>query len=139
MHDHLQRYLATNGEDGHIIDLSKFGGGKVPTLVLTAKGRRSGKPFMLPLIYGETGGNYVVIASKGGHPKHPAWFLNLLAEPRVEIQVKDKHLHAISRVAEGDERAKLWRMMQAIYKPYDEYQAKTQRQIPVVVLEPRKS
>ena len=139
MRDHLQRYLATNGQDGHMFDVSQFGGGKVPTLILTTKGRHSGKSLMLPLIYGEANGGYVVVASRGGHPKHPGWFLNLEADPNVDIQVKDKHMHAIARVARGEERTRLWRMMQAIYPPYDQYQANAGREIPVVVIEPKKN
>jgi deazaflavin-dependent oxidoreductase (nitroreductase family) len=137
--DHLRRYLATNGEDGHIIDLSAAGGGMVPTLLLTTTGRQSGKPSLLPLIYGKTNGAYVIVASKGGDPKHPAWYLNLVANPEVQIQVKDKRMHATARVAQGAERARLWKEMAAIYAPYDAYQAKTNREIPVVVLEPVKN
>jgi proline iminopeptidase len=136
--DHLRRYLATNGEDGHIIDLSKAGGGLVPTLLLTTKGRRTGNPSLLPLIYGEADGAYVIIASKGGDAHHPAWYLNLAADPNVEIQVKDKRMHATARVAQGEERAELWHKMVELYPPYTDYQAKTEREIPVVVLDPVK-
>ena len=84
--DHLQRYLASNGEDGHLWDATLGGGtGLVPTLVLTTTGRKSGKPLTLPLIYGRTGNSYVVIASKGGAPQHPAWYVNLEANPEVEV------------------------------------------------------
>jgi deazaflavin-dependent oxidoreductase (nitroreductase family) len=138
MQDHLRRYLATNGEDGHIYDLTAAGAGKVPCLLLTTTGRHSRKPSLLPLIYGEANGAYVVIASKGGDPKHPAWYLNLEADPKVQIQVKDKRMSATARVASGAERENLWRQMVAIYPPYTDYQAKTTRQIPVVVLEPAK-
>ena len=105
MQNHLERYLATDGADGHIFDLSSVGGGKVPTLILTTTGRRSGDPVMLPLIYGEANGAYVIIASKGGAPAHPAWFLNLEADPKVHIQVKDKKMDAVARVATGDRKS----------------------------------
>jgi deazaflavin-dependent oxidoreductase (nitroreductase family) len=137
--DHLRRYLATNGEDGHIYDLTAAGGGKVPTLLLTTTGRRSGQPSLLPLIYGEANGAYVIVASKGGDPNHPAWYLNLEADPKVQIRVKDKRMHAVARVAHGQERKDLWDKMVAIYAPYTDYQAKTKREIPVVVLDPVKN
>ncbi len=86
--DHLKRYIATDGEDGHLWDASEAGGeGLVPTLLLTTTGRKSGEPLTLPLIYGEADGAYVVIASKGGAPAHPAWYLNLDANPEVGLQV----------------------------------------------------
>jgi proline iminopeptidase len=136
MQDHIRRYLATDGADGHLYDLTKAGGGVVPCLLLTTIGRRSGKPLLLPLIYGEAKGAYVIVASKGGAPDHPTWFLNLVAHPAVEIQVKDQHVKATARVAHGQERADLWRQMTAIYAPFTEYQTKTAREIPVVVLDP---
>jgi len=137
--DHVRRYIATNGEDGHIFDLTAAGGGKVPTLLLTTTGRRSGNPLTLPLIYGEAKGGYVIVASKGGAPNHPAWYLNLTATPEVHIQVKDKHMRATARTVAGKERADLWTKMVSIYPPYTDYQAKTAREIPVVMLEPAKA
>ena len=136
MQDHVRRYLATDGKDGHYFDLTSAGGGIVPTLLLTTTGRLNRKPSLLPLIYGESNGAYVIIASKGGAPNHPAWYLNLLANPKVEIQVGDKRMTAIARVAQGDERAALWQQLAAIYPPFNAYQAKTEREIPVVVLDP---
>jgi deazaflavin-dependent oxidoreductase (nitroreductase family) len=137
--DHLTRYLATDGADGHLWDASLGGGqGMVPTLLLTTVGRKSGSPLTLPLIYGRTpAGGYTVIASKGGAPAHPAWFLNLQAQPEVDVQVAAERFRARARVAEGEEREAIWREMVGIYAPYEEYQAKTERQIPVVVLERR--
>ena len=134
--DHLQRYLASNGEDGHLWDATVAGGtGLVPTLVLTTTGRKSGKPLTLPLIYGRAGNSCVVIASKGGAPQHPAWYLNLEANPEVEVQVKAECFRARARTASGKERAALWRQMVEIYHPYEKYQAATSREIPVVVLD----
>jgi len=134
--DHLQRYLSTNGEDGHLWDATLGGGtGLVPTLVLTTTGRKSGRPLTLPLIYGRAGDSYVVIASKGGAPQHPAWYLNLEANPEVEVQVKAERFRARARTASGAERAALWQQLVEIYHPYEKYQAATSREIPVVVLD----
>lgn len=135
--DHLQRYLDTDGADGHLWDSAPVGGpGPIPTLLLTTTGRRSGNPILMPLIYGETGGNYIVVASKGGAPKHPGWYLYLAAHPDVEVQILARRFQATARTASGAERAELWKQMAAIYPPYNDYQAKTDREIPVVVLEP---
>ena len=135
--DHLQRYLDTDGADGHMWDSAPVGGpGPIPTLLLTTTGRRSGKPIVMPLIYGEAGGKYVVVASKGGAPTHPGWYLNLSAHRDVEVQILAKRFRATARTASGAERAELWQQMAAIYPPYNDYQAKTDREIPVVVLEP---
>jgi proline iminopeptidase len=135
--DHLSRYLATDGADGYLWDASLGGGkGLVPTLLLTTVGRKSGKVLTLPLIFGQSGPNYVVVASKGGAPTHPAWYLNLQANPKVQVQVKAAKFAAHAHTAVGEERAALWAKMVEIYGPYAQYQTKTDRQIPVVVLTP---
>jgi len=135
--DHLKRYIESNGEDGHLWDASLGGGtGMVPTLLLTTTGRKSGKPLTLPLIYGRAGDAYVVVASKGGAPAHPAWYLNLAADPEVQVQVKADRFAARARTSDGDERARLWQQMVGIYAPYEKYQQMTEREIPVVVLDP---
>jgi deazaflavin-dependent oxidoreductase (nitroreductase family) len=134
--DHLDRYLATNGEDGYLWDASLGGGkGMVPTLLLTTTGRKSGRELTLPLIFGRSGDDYVVVASKGGAPEHPAWYLNLDANPNVKVQVKGDKFNARAHTANAQERAALWPKMVEIYGPYAEYQKKTSRQIPVVVLQ----
>jgi proline iminopeptidase len=135
--DHLTRYLESNGEDGHMWDASLAGGeGLLPTLLLTTVGRKSGEPLTLPLIYGEADGAYVVIASKGGAPAHPAWYLNLEANPGVGVQVKADRFDARARVAQGEERERLWSKMVGIYAPYEKYaELAGDRVIPVVVLE----
>jgi len=135
--DHLTRYLASDGVDGYLWD-ARLGGGKglVPTLLLTTTGRKSGNVLTLPLIFGRSGPNYVVVASKGGAPTHPAWYLNLQANPDVKVQVKAEKFTARAHTAEGAERTALWRKMVEIYGPYEQYQTKTDRQIPVVVLKP---
>ena len=133
--DHLSRYLATNGEDGYLWDASLGGGkGLVPTLLLTTVGRKSGRVLTLPLIFGQSGPDYVVVASKGGAPAHPAWYLNLDANPDVQVQVKADKFKALAHTANAAERATLWPKMVEIYGPYADYQKKTDRQIPVVVL-----
>ena len=135
--NHLARYLATDGTDGYLWDASLGGGkGLVPTLLLTTVGRKSGRVLTLPLIFGRSALDYVVVASKGGAPTDPAWYLNLQANPQVQVQVKAEKFAAHARTAQGDERATLWAKMVDIYGPYAQYQTKTPRQIPIVVLEP---
>ncbi len=127
--DHLDRYIASDGEDGHMWN-------GLPTLLLTTKGRQSGESRQLPLIYGEHEGAYIVVASKGGHSHHPSWYLNLDANPEVELQVKAERFKANARTAQGDERAKLWELMSSIFPTYVEYQGRAgTREIPVVVCE----
>jgi proline iminopeptidase len=135
--DHIARYIATDGADGYYWDATLGGGkGLVPTLLLTTTGRKSGRELTLPLIFGRSGPSYVVVASKGGAPAHPAWYLNLQDNPKVKVQVKAEKLMAHAHTADADERAVLWPMMVEIYQPYTEYQSKTDREIPVVVLNP---
>jgi deazaflavin-dependent oxidoreductase (nitroreductase family) len=126
--EHVERYIATDGEDGH-----DWQG--VPTLLLTTHGRRSGEARTLPLIYGRDGDHLLVVASRGGAPKHPSWYLNLVADPDVEVQVKADRFAAHARPATAAERPRLWKTMTAIWPDYDNYQTKTDREIPVVVLE----
>lgn len=128
MQDHLDRYLASNGKDGHIWN-------GVPTLLLTTTGKQSGEPRQLPLIYGKAEDKYVVVASKGGNPRHPSWCVNLMADPNVQVQVNDDRFAARARIAEGDERQRLWDHMAGVFPTYNEYAARTSRRIPVVVLE----
>jgi deazaflavin-dependent oxidoreductase (nitroreductase family) len=107
----------------------------VHTLVLTTTGRKSGQPRRSAMIYGQDGDSLVVIASLGGAPAHPNWYLNLVAEPHVDVQVGAERFPARARTAEGDERARLWSVMARIWPNYDVYQTRTERRIPVVVLE----
>ena len=135
--DHVRRYLESDGADGHMWDSSAAGGpGPLPTLLLTTTGRRTGQRRLLPLIYGERGRDYVIVGSKGGFAKHPAWYLNLVDDPEVSIQVGPKRMAARARTARGGERAELWEQMRTLYPPYDDYQKRTEREIPVIVLEP---
>ncbi|AVH94698.1 MULTISPECIES: nitroreductase family deazaflavin-dependent oxidoreductase [Streptomyces] len=129
---HVRRYLASDGASGHIWY------GK-PTLVLTTRGRTSGALRRTGLIYGEDGGNFVVVGSNGGSDRNPQWYLNLLADPRARIQVAADVHEVVAREAEGEERDRLWDAMVAIFPQYKSYRKKTERRIPVVVLEPRDS
>jgi deazaflavin-dependent oxidoreductase (nitroreductase family) len=107
-----------------------------PILLLTVLGRKSGVWRRSALIYGRAGDAYVLVASKGGAPEHPAWYTNLVAEPTVHVQVKGEKFEARARVAEGGERARLWDVMAEIWPDYNEYVKRTDREIPVVVLDP---
>ena len=118
---HLKNYLASDGENGHMWDATLGGGtGMVPTLLLTTIGRKSGEALTLPLIYGCSGNAYVVIASKGGAPAHPAWYLNLQANPEVGVQVKAERFNARARTATGAERAALWQQLVGDLSPLRE-------------------
>jgi deazaflavin-dependent oxidoreductase (nitroreductase family) len=134
---HIELYRS-DPEKAHMWDSTPLGGpGLLPTLLLTTTGRKSGEPRALPLIYGTDGDSYVIIASKGGMPNHPIWFLNLEANPSCHIQVGSKSLDVRARVAEGEERERIWKKMAEIYPPYDDYQKNAgERVIPVVILDP---
>jgi deazaflavin-dependent oxidoreductase (nitroreductase family) len=134
---HIELYRQ-DPDKGHMWDSSAGGGpGLLPTLLLSTTGRKSGETRVLPLIYGKNGDSHVVIASRGGTPSHPAWYLNLEADSECDIQVAHDHIQTTAHIAEGEEREALWQQMAVIYPPYDDYQAATTREIPVVVLEPR--
>ncbi|MEU6643893.1 nitroreductase family deazaflavin-dependent oxidoreductase [Saccharomonospora sp. NPDC046836] len=127
--EHVRRYEETNGEVGHDWEQD------APVLILTTKGRKTGQPRKFALIYQEHEGDYLVVASKGGADNHPGWYLNLLAEPDVQVQVKADKFAAKARTAGKEEKAVLWPKMVKVWPSYDEYQNKTERDIPVVVLE----
>jgi deazaflavin-dependent oxidoreductase (nitroreductase family) len=127
--EHVKRYLETDGEVGH--DWQEG----VPVLILTTTGRRSGEPRATPLIYGRSGDDYLVVASHGGAPEPPAWYRNLSEDEDVRVQVRADRFAARARTATRQEKPELWRTMTGIWPSYDEYQGKTDREIPVVVLE----
>jgi deazaflavin-dependent oxidoreductase (nitroreductase family) len=127
--EHVRRYIETDGEEGYTWREGS------PILLLTTTGRKSGTERTMPLIFGEADGSQVLVASRGGAPEHPAWYLNLEANPEVGVQVKGDVFRARARTAEGEERERLWKAMNEIWPYYDEYQTKTTRQIPVVVLD----
>jgi deazaflavin-dependent oxidoreductase (nitroreductase family) len=124
----MRRYLESGGRDGHIWE-------GVTTLLLTTTGRHSGQPRTTPLIYGRAGERYLVVASRGGAPKHPDWYQNLVAQPVVQVQVLADRFSARARTATAAEKPALWKTMTSIWPPYDEYQTRTSREIPVVILE----
>ncbi|GAB3979569.1 nitroreductase family deazaflavin-dependent oxidoreductase [Plantactinospora veratri] len=127
---HIRRYLETDGADGH--DYQGF-----PTLLITTRGRRTGALRRTALIYGRDDDRYVVVASNGAAARHPSWFLNLLADPSVRVQVRADRFAARARVADPAERARLWELMAGIFPMYRTYAEQTPRQIPVVLLERR--
>jgi deazaflavin-dependent oxidoreductase (nitroreductase family) len=127
--EHVRRYQATNGEDGYIWKEDST------ILLLTTTGRVSGRETTTPLIFGLDGDNPVIVASQGGAPRHPGWYRNLRKHPEVGVQIKGDRFRARARDAEGEERERLWRLMNGIWRHYDEYQTRTDRVIPVVVLE----
>jgi len=110
--------------------------GRVPILLLTTTGRKSGKKRTMPLVYLPDGDNMVVIASNGGADQHPAWWLNLRSNPKAEVQVGRDAKSVVAEKATGAERERLWREVVELYHGYDEYQRGTDREIPVVVLRP---
>ena len=126
---HVQRYRETGGEVGHRWKR----GAKI--LLLTTTGRTTGEPRTTPLIYEEDGDRYVIVASQGGAPTHPGWYRNLSKDPEVELQVLDEVFPARARTAEGEERERLWKLVNQQWPDYDAYQTRTDREIPVVVLE----
>ena len=126
--EHVRRYQQTDGAEGH-----EWQGTTV--LILTTIGRRSGESRSTPLIYGTRGDDHVVVASKGGAEEHPSWYLNLVEQPEVTVQVRGDRFKAKARTATLDEKPGLWQMMTQRWPPYDEYQHKTSREIPVVVLD----
>jgi deazaflavin-dependent oxidoreductase (nitroreductase family) len=127
--DHVARYLETNGGVGQ-----HWNG--VECLVLVTTGRRSGRKRAVPLIFGRADDRFVVVASRGGAPEHPQWYRNLADDPDVEVAVGAQRLAARAWTAERDERARYWQLMTARWPDYDRYQSRTDREIPVVVIEP---
>jgi deazaflavin-dependent oxidoreductase (nitroreductase family) len=126
---HVRRYRETGGAVGHIWREG------ATVLLLTTTGRTTGEKRTTPVIYAKDGDRYVIIASKGGAPEHPGWYRNLDKSPDVELQVKDEVFLARARTAKGEERERLWHKANEIWPHYDEYAKRTQREIPVVVLE----
>ena len=128
---HIRAYVESDGKKGH-----RWRG--LPTLLLTTRGRRTGKLRRTALIYGRDGNNYLLVASNGGARHHPLWYLNLVENPEVQLQVGADRFTARARIATQKEKLRLWKLMTKIFPPYDEYQAragKAGRDIPVVILE----
>jgi len=133
---HREQYLS-DPQAGHMLDSKPAGGkGPIPTLLLTTTGRKSGTKSVMPLIYIEHDGSQVVIASKGGDPKHPGWYHNMVAQDEVTVQVIDDEFQAEVRVAAGEERAAIWEKAVELYPPYADYKVNAgDREIPVMILE----
>ena len=126
--EHVERYRATDGEEGH-----EWQG--TVALLLTTKGRKSGEERTTPLIYGRSGDDYLIVASNGGSPQPPGWFENLSRQPEVAVQVLGDRFRARARIATPEEKPAMWQEMVGHWPPYDEYRQRTEREIPVVVLE----
>jgi deazaflavin-dependent oxidoreductase (nitroreductase family) len=125
--EHVRVYRETAGEHGY-----HWRGTTI--LLLTTQGRTSGESRTTPLIHRADGDRWVVVASKGGAPAHPSWFENLQANPEATIQVRGEKMPVRATTAEGQERSRLWALMTEVWPAYNDYQAKTDREIPVVVL-----
>jgi deazaflavin-dependent oxidoreductase (nitroreductase family) len=128
--NHVARYIATNGEQGYDDNSHK-----APTLLLTTTGRRTGRSHTAPLYFAEDAGRYIIIASKGGSDRDPQWYLNLATNPEVGVQIRDESFQATARTADADEKARLWPLLADQMPFYNTYQAKAQRDIPLVILE----
>jgi len=128
---HVLGYRLSHGLVGHRVP------GAPPSLLLDHVGARTGKRRTTPLAYLSDGDAHVIVASKGGHPKHPAWFHNLRANPDTTIQVGSRRIPVHARVAEPEERARLWPRVVDMYSGFAAYQRRTDREIPLVILEPR--
>ena len=126
---HINDYVETDGRKGHLWQ-------GAPTLLVTTRGRKTGKLRRTALIYGRDGDSYVVVGSEGGAKKHPLWYLNLRAEPKVDVQVGPDLFSGRARTANQEERARFWPRMAEIWPDYNNYQKRTSREIPLVIIEP---
>lgn len=135
--EHLETYLTSGGTRGHIMDVSAVGGRVLTThCLIKYVGRKSGKSYVKALIYGNAGGEIVIVGSRGGADSHPEWYLNVLASKTIGVQIATQAFEATWREPEGEERHQVWAYMAHLYPPYITYQKSTSRQIPVVMLTP---
>jgi deazaflavin-dependent oxidoreductase (nitroreductase family) len=135
--DHRDMYLQSGGTQGHIMDITPVGGHAFTThCLIRYHGRKSGKTFITPLIYGDIGGEVVIVASKGGADTHPAWYLNILDSKELEFQIATQCFRASWREPKGAEREKVWKFMVDVFPSYTNYQASTSREIPLVMMKP---
>lgn len=135
MNEHRETYLTSGGTRGHIVDLSDVGGRELTThCLIKCVGRKSGKSYIRPLIYGNVGGEIVIVASKGGADVHPEWYLNIVASNTIGLQIATQAFEATWREPEGAERHEVWAFMAHLFPPYLAYQRSTSRHIPVVML-----
>ncbi|EME23915.1 nitroreductase family deazaflavin-dependent oxidoreductase [Rhodococcus triatomae] len=126
-------YRATGGRLGGKWRVGSAARNGLPICLLTTTGRKSGQPRISPLLFLEDGDRVVLVASQGGQPKHPMWYLNLKADPNVTVQIRSQVRALTATVADDDERAELWPKLVAMYPEFDDYQSWTERKIPVVV------
>ncbi|MDA2894176.1 nitroreductase/quinone reductase family protein [Mycolicibacterium sp. BiH015] len=132
---HLDEYLSSGGTRGHIMDLADVGGRAFTThCLIRFRGRNSGTTYVKPLIYGNFGGELVIVASKGGADSHPEWYLNIQASGTVEVQIATQAFEATWREPSDEERHEVWSYMTHLYPPYITYQQSTSRRIPLVML-----
>ncbi len=134
---HVRVYRLTRGRIGGKWRIGAGWKKPVPTLLLDHVGRKSGREFTTPLLYLDDAQNVVIVASQGGLPKNPQWYANLLASPDTRVQIKAEKRAVRARIATPDERAALWPRLVDLYADFDNYQSWTDREIPVVILEPR--
>ena len=127
--EHIRRYRATYGEEGYLWN-------GATSLLLTTTGRKSGEARTSALIFAQDGDDYLVVASMGGAPNHPSWYLNITANPEAEVQVKGDHVRVTGRTASDEEKPRLWQIVTEVWPNYHVYQTRTDRAIPVVVLSP---
>ena len=133
--EHREMYLRSGGVEGHIMDITPVGGHAFTThCLIKSKGRKSGKIFITPLIYGDIGGEVVIVASKGGADVHPEWYLNFREVKEVEFQIATQAYRAAWREPQGAEREKIWTFMVDVFPSYANYQASTAREIPLVMM-----
>lgn len=134
---HLEVYLQSGGTQGHIMDISGIGGHPFTThCLIRLRGRKSGKTRIKPLIYGDIGGEVVIVASKGGADRHPDWYLNIRDSSDVDVQIATQAFRASWREPKDEERHHIWEFMVSVYPPYLAYQRATSRHIPIVMLAP---
>jgi deazaflavin-dependent oxidoreductase (nitroreductase family) len=135
MSEHLETYLSSGGAQGHIVDVSSVGGQALTThCLIKVVGRKTGKSYVRPLIYGNVGGEIVIVASKGGADKDPEWYLNLRESETIGVQIATQAFEATWREPEYEERHHVWAYMTHLFPPYIGYQSATTRHIPVVML-----
>jgi deazaflavin-dependent oxidoreductase (nitroreductase family) len=135
--EHREMYLQSGGAKGHVMDLIPVGGHPFTThCLIKYRGRKTGKVFITPLIYGDIGGEVVVVASKGGADTHPAWYLNITGVQQVEFQIATQAFRGTWREPKGEEREKIWKFMVDVFPSYANYQKSTARQIPLVMMKP---
>ncbi len=135
--EHLRRYLQSGGSEGHLYDFGPINNaGYQPICLIKHVGRKTGRTLIVPLIYGMVEGEIIIVASKGGAPNHPAWYLNIASSSEIGVQIATQAFRATWREPGDSERQRIWDQMVAIYPPYAEYQESTDRLIPLVVMKP---